>query len=339
MLDSHTICIAVPSLGDTTQTFVRAHISRLPYRIILLQGTPPIRSRAGKLVTGLPGALGLLLRTLAARLPSCLWIKRTAPGLAAYLRKSKVSVVLAQFGLAGIEMMGVCKVARIPLVVHFHGYDAYQRSVLRDHQEAYRTMFSTAFAVVAVSEHMCRQLVSLGAPSHKVKQITYGIDLEQFSESRPSENPPHFVAIGRFMEKKAPHLTILAFEQALAKVPDASLALYGEGPLLPYCKHLVRELGLGERITFWGPLDHADVPGVLRNGRAFLQHSITARNGDSKARRSPFSKHKLWEFRLFQHFTVVFRKQSSIPRPGSWSKSTIQPTWQSILSNWPPAPS
>ena len=119
MLDSHTICIAVPSLGDTTQTFVRAHISRLPYRIILLQGTPPIRSRAGKLVTGLPGALGLRLRTLAARLPSCLRIKRTAPGLAAYLRKSKVSVVLAQFGLAGIEMMGVCKVARIPLACTF----------------------------------------------------------------------------------------------------------------------------------------------------------------------------------------------------------------------------
>jgi glycosyltransferase involved in cell wall biosynthesis len=46
-------------------------------------------------------------------------------------------------------------------------------------------------------------------------------------------------------------------------------AIYGDEPLLPYCKHLVRELGLAERITFAALLDHADVSGVFRNARLF----------------------------------------------------------------------
>ena len=62
------------------------------------------------------------------------------------------------------------------------------------------------------------QLLRIGAPREKVVYNCYGIDVDRFTPGRPDLAPPHFLAVGRFAEKKAPHLTIRAFSQVVEEV-------------------------------------------------------------------------------------------------------------------------
>jgi colanic acid/amylovoran biosynthesis glycosyltransferase len=90
------------------------------------------------------------------------------------------------------------------------------------------------------------------------------------------------VAVGRFVEKKAPHLTLLAFREAQRQIPAAKLILAGDGPLLNATKQMARALGLEESVQFLGAVQPAKVVNLLQSARAFVQHSVTAPNGDSE---------------------------------------------------------
>jgi glycosyltransferase involved in cell wall biosynthesis len=168
----------------------------------------------------------------------------------------------------------------VPLVVHFHGYDAYQRSVLEAFERRYRRVFEYADAIVVVSEHMRGQVVGLGARAESVHVIPCGVDPQAFSQARPGEAPARCLAVGRFVEKKAPHLLMLVMSRVLRAVPEARLTMVGSGPLLGPCRQLASALGIAHAIEFVGPLGHDAVAGWMREARAFLQHSITAADGD-----------------------------------------------------------
>src|SRR5262249_12100803 len=129
--------------------------------------------------------------------------------LTRYLRSNQVNVVLAEYGPTGVSVMDACRYARIPLVVHFHGFDAYHFPTLGKYGRAYQRMFSAAVALVAVSHDMEQQLIALGAPSEKVHYVPYGVDPSIFYGANPLSSEPLFVAFGRFVNKKGPHLTIL----------------------------------------------------------------------------------------------------------------------------------
>ena len=53
-----------------------------------------------------------------------------------------------------------------------------------------------------------------------------------------------FVAVGRMVEKKAPHLTITAFARVVAECPEARLRVIGDGQLLGVCRDLAAALGV-----------------------------------------------------------------------------------------------
>ena len=68
--------------------------------------------------------------------------------------------------------------------------------------------------MVVVSREMERQLLQLGADAARLHYNCYGIDVARFRAGRPDQAPPHFLAVGRFVAKKAPQLTLLAFHEA-----------------------------------------------------------------------------------------------------------------------------
>ena len=94
-----------------------------------------------------------------------------------FFRSNQIKLVLAEYGVTGSGVLGTCQELGIPLVVHFHGYDAYLRDVLDRYEERYRKMFAYSSAIVAVSIHMTDQLVKIGAPREKVFYNPYGVDL------------------------------------------------------------------------------------------------------------------------------------------------------------------
>ena len=60
----------------------------------------------------------------------------------------------------------------------------------------------------------------------------------------------NFVAVERFVDKKAPHLTIRAFSKVAKKYPCGRLFFGGTEKLLSACKDLVKELGIGSKSRF-----------------------------------------------------------------------------------------
>jgi glycosyltransferase involved in cell wall biosynthesis len=143
-------------------------------------------------------------------------------------------------------------------------------------------MFREAAAVIAVSRAMERKLISLGAPPQKVHYNPYGVDCREFAGADPATAPPLFVAVGRFVEKKAPDLTLQAFAEVRRAVPEARLRIVGDGPLLERCRELVIDLGIADTVTFLGAQPHSVVREEMRRARCFVQHSVEATSGDSE---------------------------------------------------------
>ena len=143
-------------------------------------------------------------------------------------------------------------------------------------------MFSQAAAVVAVSRAMEQQLLKLGCPPKKLIYNPCGVDCVRFEGADPASANPQFVAVGRLVEKKAPHLTITSFARVARECPEARLRVIGDGPLLGVCRDLTAALGIGHAVTFLGAQPHDVVARELRQACALVQHSVTASNGDSE---------------------------------------------------------
>ena len=196
------------------------------------------------------------------------------------LRKHRIDTLLANFGPTGCALRRLCRELRIPLVVHFHGYDAHRTATLEQNREGYLRLAEDAAAVVVVSELMARSLEKLGFPRAKLHLTRYGVDETQFTAHRQRQETPVFLGVGRFVEKKAPYLTLLAFAQVHAQFPTARLVLAGDGPLLETTRNLAKALAIEPAVTFTGVLSSAQVAEQMMNATAFVQHSITPATGD-----------------------------------------------------------
>ena len=198
-----------------------------------------------------------------------------------HLAQSK-GPILVEYGTTAAKALPVLRLLQRRIVVHFHGYDAHKQEVLDQFREAYIEIFSLADAIVVVSRHMRQVMLSYGAPVEKLHHIACGVDPAVFRAVDVSTNPPVFFACGRFVEKKAPHLTIRAFHKAWCQRPEMRLRIAGDGRLKSMCQELISSLGMDEAVQLLGIIDHGSVAQEFAKCRAFLQHSITAPSGDSE---------------------------------------------------------
>jgi glycosyltransferase involved in cell wall biosynthesis len=276
------VLVVSPLRGGYSETFIRAQMEGLPSRVEVLFGHwPQFETETGGPV--MPRWVRRVRRVVRiasrgrgseARL-DLLW-------LAWYLRRRRVQIVLAQYGPTGAAWVRACKLLSLPLVTHFHGFDAYDEAVLQQQREAYKGLFAAGDAFVAVSRDMERQLVALGAPRMRVHYIPSGVDAERFRGARPASAPPRFISVGRFVEKKGQLLTLLAFRRLLDGAPDARLSLVGDGPLLDVCQQLASALDMSHAVEFAGVRTPNEIAEMFREARAYVQHSVRAPNGDSE---------------------------------------------------------
>jgi glycosyltransferase involved in cell wall biosynthesis len=198
--------------------------------------------------------------------------------LTAYLRAHKIDVVLAEFGPMGALVAPACARLGVPLAVYFRGFDA--SAALRNPRTVrrYRRMFRTVSHVFAVSEALAARLRAIGCPADRIHVAPSGVEPDRFPPGAPE--PGRVVAVGRLTEKKAPHLTIRAFALAARAAPEARLDVVGEGPLRAACEAEIAAQGLEGRVALHGALPHAGVAALLARAAVFVQHSVTAPDGD-----------------------------------------------------------
>ena len=274
------VCILLPQCNVVSETFIRAHVDRLPAKVTVVHSL-----RGGNPMNGEESILSQRFPNRALRKLSRLIMKRpkgweTTLALVKVFRKTDAHAVLAEFGPTAVRALGACQRTKIPLIAHFHGYDSSRRAILEEYHEDYCRVFVEAAAIVAVSRTMQQKLISMGAPVDKVFLNPCGVDTSIFCGADPESAPPVLLAVGRFVDKKGPHLTILAFAETLRKQPEAKLRMIGDGPLVGPCQDLVEVLRLSDAVTFLGSQPHDVVVQEMRSARGFVQHSLEAFDGD-----------------------------------------------------------
>jgi len=273
-----TLAIISPAEQAYSETFIQAH-KKIPNLTVKFYSS-------GEVPKKLEGYGMLLKKDLYSKVVSkvkkevsSIQLTSEEEALATSLKKEKIDVVMAEYGPTGVAVMKVCKMLKLPLVVHFHGYDASMHHLLEENGKYYQEMFQFASTIIAVSKSMEKKLLGIGCPREKLVYNTYGPN-PNFFKITPSFEFKRFIGVGRFVDKKAPYYTILAFSKIIDKHPDATLVIGGKGELLSTCKNLVRYLGIEKNVSLPGVIKPEEFMDYLSNSLGFVQHSITADSGD-----------------------------------------------------------
>jgi colanic acid/amylovoran biosynthesis glycosyltransferase len=281
MSGAYNLCIIKPNKSAFSETFVQAHIEGLAgNKKVVYGGAFPVYDDQDK--TLIRSKLGLLSYLIQKRLLKRQNIKVRTNALKDYFINQKIDVVFAEYGMVGALVTEACRLAKVPLIIHFHGADAYHKPTLAKYGSLYKKAFAYASAIIAVSADMVERLKSLGAPADKIYNASCGIDTEAFPQLDISNSGQNFLFVGRFVEKKSPISLIKAFKLVTDKLPAAKLWMVGKGPLFDEAQALINELALGENITLTGVLKPDEIRELMKKMRAFVQHSVTAADGDSE---------------------------------------------------------
>ena len=128
--------------------------------------------------------------------------------------------------------------------------------------------------VIAPSRHFAQLLKTRGVADTSEVIIT-GVDddlVKDIKRTVPTpQKPVHFVWAGRMQPEKRILQTIEAFAKAKT---NATLAIYGFGPLERAAKNLVRARVLTKRIKFYGKLPHREILQVFADADVVMQTSI-----------------------------------------------------------------
>ncbi len=270
--DVPVVCLVRKARATYSETFVRAHVQRLPARIhVLGGGHVPWRTPDGRELLSQTPVCRLIRAALrrGLRLPPDYFEKAA---LVRFLRQHKVDAVLVEFAHLGVRFMEVCRATGIPLIVCFRGWDAYR--------EICRPLFQEAAALLVEGQHQKRYLLACGTPQERVHYNPSGADTVLFTGGDPAQAPPLFLAAGRFVDKKAPQLTLLAFKKVKECFPQARLVMIGDGPLWESCKQLARGLRVADSVEFRAPCSHEELAAAMRGVRAFVQHSVVTSHGN-----------------------------------------------------------
>jgi glycosyltransferase involved in cell wall biosynthesis len=270
------IAVVTHKLDAYSETFIHAQIKLLPADMVLHGGLLPSKTGEKSIISNFKKNLNRITQLLFKR-----EIFTLENAIIHLLQQEKIDVVLAQYGPVGVAILPICRKAKVPLVVHFHGFDASHFKTLEKYAAGYRDMFDYAKAIIVVSGKMAEQLKRKDCPPQKIIVNHYGVN-EIFYSAKPLYESDIFFALGRFVEKKGPQFTIRAFAKVAGQFPAARLYMAGDGPLLESCRNLVKELSLTNSVFFPGIIKHDMVPAFMQKSIAFVQHSIVAESGDSE---------------------------------------------------------
>lgn len=199
------------------------------------------------------------------------------------MRQQAPKIILGHFGFTALRLLPAARKAGIPVVAHFNGVDASSFLLNRYYRWSMRAAAKQLAGVVVVAQYMYDAMLDLGVPKKRLHLIPYGVPMEDF---RPAGNvgrqPCRFLAVGRLVEKKSPLNIIRAFSLCAREAPEATLRMIGHGPLEKQARELAAELKISERVEFLGSQPGDRVRQEMMDAGAFVQHSLTAPNGDKE---------------------------------------------------------
>ncbi|MCH8532315.1 MAG: glycosyltransferase family 4 protein [Saccharospirillum sp.] len=284
-----TVAIVVNSDGRTianSATFIRSHIEAISARfnVITLVGNPGSRRiyESGRDLQG-QSVFHRGFRKAARLLTGKSVVEQDNALLARLFRQHKVGAVFCEYGMSGVGVLACCKVLDLPLIVHFHGYDAYRYDIIETYQSRYAEMFDYASTIIAVSKDMQKALADRYGNIHKILHSSCGANPRDIVDrTKSTQRKAQFVYLGRLTPKKDPLGVIECFSRAAEQLSGYRLAIIGDGELRVQCEQKVHNAGLSDRVTFYGTLEHEAALGIVAESSLFVMNSVTAESGDKE---------------------------------------------------------
>ncbi|MCC2095898.1 MAG: glycosyltransferase [Hyphomicrobiales bacterium] len=284
MIDrQNRLAIAARSPTARWQTFVRRHIEFLNggQTVVLTNksrredvlGKPTLPYRRSRIEQN--------MRALGVDAPG--WLERIltggSDGIRTFFDQNQVSHVLVEFGYVTAELAPRLLATGRPVYSMFRGSDASSRLARPQYIKLLRQVVPQLNGIIAVSGHLLDNLAKHDIGHERAIVVPSGVDTQKFRPGRAE--PGLCVTVGRLVRKKAPHLLLRAFA-SLAEAHDLRLEIIGDGDERARTEKLARELGVSHRVNFAGYLPHDEVVARMRRAEIYVQHFMTAADGDSE---------------------------------------------------------
>jgi glycosyltransferase involved in cell wall biosynthesis len=162
----------------------------------------------------------------------------------------------------------------LPLVVTLHGANVHPRYLHgRYQQRRLRPALASADRIILVGEPLREFFRSYIGSDDNFQVIPNGIDLPPVRPERPifDHGPRRLVSVANLHEGKGIDLTLHALARLKSEgISDWTYRIIGEGRERAALLRLTAELGLGDKVTFVGPIRHAEIFDALANEDIFV---------------------------------------------------------------------
>lgn len=216
--------------------------------------------------------------------------RKYASRLASIVERVAPDVIHCQFGYEALKLMQNLPAGlNIPIIIHFHGYDAsemlHKSSYIRELKLMLEKHQRTS--IVTVSDFMMNSLKEKGIASEQSFVHRCGIDTDKFSfEAKAAREVKVFLQVSSLSKKKGHDYTIVAISKLIEQHPHLREKLRfvftGNGDRLSELQNKAAEYGIADILSFVGNKSVEEVSTLLKEADYFIHPSITASNGDQE---------------------------------------------------------
>ncbi len=205
--------------------------------------------------------------------------------LVGVLENAQAKLLHIYFGHIAVHLLPLIRAWEKPSVVSFHGADVMVDLEKPAYLAATRQMLEAVRLVLVRSESLGRALIEIGCAPGKIRIQRTGIPIDEIpfqARMWPSDGAWKFVQACRLIEKKGLKTSILAFAKFVARHPQSSLTIAGEGPLRSELETRARALGVGDKVSFPGFISQAQLRELFYHSHVFLHPSEQGADGNQE---------------------------------------------------------
>jgi glycosyltransferase involved in cell wall biosynthesis len=161
----------------------------------------------------------------------------------------------------------VATLRRVPLIVTWH--EVWGREYWREYLGRAGFIGSSIelvackipSVIAVVSEGSAERLRQMNVSQEKIRLLPNALDRDELRQVLPSSMAPMILSVGRLISHKRVDLTLKALQQ----IPNTTLGVIGTGPEYYNLVQLSKQLGIDDRVTFFGNVaDHGALLSLVK---------------------------------------------------------------------------
>lgn len=257
------LLVVTPVLGALTETFITNHILNLPNtKTFVITST---------IDNPLPNIKVLVI---PLKYGPATFDQNTKNLVSNFIAENNITHILIEFATYGSEIIELNYTDhKLPIYVHFHGYDASQAISNKTLIEYYKILPKYVNGFITVSYTMTKRLIEIGLPPEKFYVNTYGTPFIDVIKSN-SDDKMRLLFVGRLVNKKNPLVIIQAVQKLLEKNSNIIFNIIGDGPLKHLLVEYIKSNNLDKNIFLLGSQPHNIVNEYFSNSDIYVQNSI-----------------------------------------------------------------